>query len=198
MASTDPADFLRDAAERQRQLETLERVSQRFGQSLSNALTTSTSSGKQLDGVLSSIGSKLATSLGTNVASGLGNALSSGLTQAVQAFTSTFTLGSGAFPFAQGGVFSGGRVQPFAAGGIVSTPTYFPTATGLGLMGEAGPEAVMPLSRGADGRLGVTGSGGSTNINVTIQATDLDSFKRSETQISAALARAVARGRRAT
>jgi phage-related minor tail protein len=66
-------------------------------------------------------------------------------------------------------------------------------------MGEAGPEAVMPLSRGADGRLGVRAGGGTApTINVTIQAADLDSFKRSEAQVSASLARAVARGRRAT
>jgi phage-related minor tail protein len=73
-------------------------------------------------------------------------------------------------------------------------------ANGLGLMGEAGPEAVMPLARGPDGRLGVrTGQGGTApTINVTIQAADLDSFKRSEAQVSASLARAVARGRRAT
>lgn len=60
------------------------------------------------------------------------------------------------FGFANGGVFSGGHVQPFANGGIVSSPTLFPMANGAGLMGEAGPEAIMPLRRGPDGRLGVS------------------------------------------
>lgn len=69
-------------------------------------------------------------------------------------------------PSANGNVFSGGNIIPFARGGIVSSPTLFPMANGAGLMGEAGPEAVMPLRRGSDGRLGV--SGGGSNVNVTV------------------------------
>lgn len=61
---------------------------------------------------------------------------------------------------ANGNVFSHGRVTPFARGGIVSSPTLFPMANGAGLMGEAGPEAVMPLRRGSDGKLGVAAPGG--------------------------------------
>ena len=80
----------------------------------------------------------------------------------------------------------------------MAAPTYFPTGSGLGLMGEAGAEAVLPLARGADGRLGVASAGGSaTHVNVTVHASDLDSFRRSEAQVSAMLARAVARGKRA-
>lgn len=59
------------------------------------------------------------------------------------------------FGFARGGVFSGGNVIPFARGGVVSRPTVFPMARGAGLMGEAGPEAIMPLRRDSSGRLGV-------------------------------------------
>ena len=62
---------------------------------------------------------------------------------------------SGLFPFEKGDSFSQGRVMPFAKGGVVSSPTMFPMRNGRGLMGEAGPEAIMPLARGADGRLGV-------------------------------------------
>lgn len=58
--------------------------------------------------------------------------------------------------FAKGGVISQGNVVPFARGGIVTRPTVFPMANGAGLMGEAGPEAIMPLRRGPDGRLGVS------------------------------------------
>jgi tape measure domain-containing protein len=73
--------------------------------------------------------------------------------------------------FAKGGVFEGGAVTPFAMGGIVDKPTIFPFAKGIGLMGEAGPEAIMPLKRGADGKLGVAGGGGgSTTINVSVDA----------------------------
>lgn len=66
------------------------------------------------------------------------------------------------FGFANGGVFSGGRVTPFATGGIVGGPTAFAMPTGLGVMGEAGPEAIMPLTRGPGGRLGVQAHGGGT------------------------------------
>lgn len=61
--------------------------------------------------------------------------------------------------WAKGGAFDGGRVMPFASGGIVDRPTMFPMAKGAGLMGEAGPEAIMPLHRGADGKLGVRMAG---------------------------------------
>jgi lambda family phage tail tape measure protein len=56
---------------------------------------------------------------------------------------------------------AGGAASKFASGGVVGRPTVFPMANGnIGLMGEAGPEAIMPLSRGADGKLGVNASGG--------------------------------------
>lgn len=58
--------------------------------------------------------------------------------------------------YANGAAFDGGRITPFATGGVVHSPTLFPMANGTGLMGEAGPEAIMPLRRGPDGRLGVT------------------------------------------
>lgn len=72
--------------------------------------------------------------------------------------------------FAKGGVFEGGAITPFAQGGVVTRPTVFPFANGIGLMGEAGPEAIIPLKRGADGRLGVAGGGSSTTINVSVDA----------------------------
>lgn len=59
------------------------------------------------------------------------------------------------FGFANGGVFDRSGVTAFAKGGVVSSPTVFPFANGVGLMGEAGPEAIMPLRRGPNGRLGV-------------------------------------------
>ena len=55
---------------------------------------------------------------------------------------------------ANGGAFNKG-VQMFADGGVVSSPTMFGHAGGIGMMGEAGPEAIMPLKRGPDGKLGV-------------------------------------------
>lgn len=71
---------------------------------------------------------------------------------------------------ANGKVVSSGRMTAFANGGIVNGPTIFPMANGAGLMGEAGPEAIMPLKRGADGKLGVSGGGGGTVVNVYNQS----------------------------
>jgi len=71
---------------------------------------------------------------------------------------------------ANGLVFNNANVTPFAAGGVLDGPTIFPMANGgLALGGEAGHEALMPLSRGADGKLGVENkSGGSENEPSTI------------------------------
>jgi phage-related minor tail protein len=197
-----PDESGRTLAENQRQLETLDRLSRSFGQSLTGALSASTATGKQLSGVLDGIGTKLANSLGRSAGSTLQTALTNGLQNATRALTaaaSSFSFGGDLFPFAKGGVVSGGAVTPFAAGGVVASPTYFPLERGLGLMGEAGAEAVMPLARGPDGKLGVrAGQSGAPSITVNIATSDLDSFRRSEAQVSAALARAVARGRRAS
>lgn len=105
---------------------------------------------------------------------------------------------SGLLPFAQGGAFTQGRVMPFARGGIVSSPTSFPMRGGRGLMGEAGPEAIMPLARGADGRLGVQAAGGGRPVTVVmnISTPDAASFQRSQSQIAAQAARALSRGQR--
>jgi lambda family phage tail tape measure protein len=75
--------------------------------------------------------------------------------------------------FAKGGVYDAG-LQTFAKGGmftnsVVSSPTLFKFAKGTGLMGEAGPEAIMPLHRGSDGSLGVrSGSGSGGNVDVVV------------------------------
>jgi hypothetical protein len=79
---------------------------------------------------------------------------------------------SGLFKSANGNVFQGGsHVSAYANGGVVGSPTYFPMSGGkTGLMGEAGPEAIMPLKRGANGKLGVQvdgNSGGSVVVNQT-------------------------------
>ena len=75
---------------------------------------------------------------------------------------------------ANGNVYAQNGIQPFAMGGIVNKPTLFRYADGgagrFGLMGEAGPEAIMPLKRGRDGKLGVSGGGGTTNVVVNVDA----------------------------
>ena len=118
--------------------------------------------------------------VGGFLANGLNNLLSKGM------------------PFASGGAFSQGRVMPFAKGGVVSSPTSFAMRGGTGLMGEAGPEAIMPLTRGADGRLGVQSEGGGRAVTVVmnISTPDVQGFQRSQSQIAALAMRALARGQR--
>jgi phage-related minor tail protein len=101
-------------------------------------------------------------------------------------------------PFAEGGAFAQGRVMPFASGGVVTGPTTFAMRGGTGLMGEAGPEAIMPLKRGPDGRLGVAGAGGGgpVTVNMTVRTPDAESFRRSRGQIAAQMQRALSRGAR--
>lgn len=75
-------------------------------------------------------------------------------------------------PSAMGNVFAKNKIVPYAYGGIVKKPTLFPMANGgIGLMGEAGAEAIMPLKRGRDGKLGVASQGGGIgNISVNVNA----------------------------
>ncbi|WP_045836050.1 phage tail tape measure protein [Hyphomicrobium sp. 99] len=105
---------------------------------------------------------------------------------------------SGATPFAKGGIIQGGTPVPFASGGVIASPITFPLAGGAtGLAGERGPEAIIPLTRGSDGRLGVAMSGaGGQQITINISTPDVQSFGRSQSQIAAMIARAAAAGQR--
>ncbi|MFO1123610.1 MAG: phage tail tape measure protein [Hyphomicrobiales bacterium] len=151
----------------------LEGLAQRFGTRLTTAFATAATQGQKLSGVMKSLALSLAQTALTQGLRPLGSLLDSGLSQIVGA----------------------GRVTAFANGGIVNAPTLFPLGGGTGLMGEAGPEAVMPLARGPDGRLGVRGGGG-VQVTVNIQTQDAQSFQRSQSQVAAMMARAVARGQR--
>lgn len=106
-------------------------------------------------------------------------------------------LVQGILPFAGGAPFSQGRVMPFATGGVVSSTTPFGMRGGMGVMGEAGPEAIMPLARGPDGKLGVRGGGGGgASIVMNISTPDAQSFSRSQSQIAAQMSRALSRANR--
>jgi lambda family phage tail tape measure protein len=106
-------------------------------------------------------------------------------------------LMGGILPFANGAAFSAGRVMPFAEGGVVSGPTFFPMRGATGLMGEAGPEAILPLARGADGKLGIRAGGGQgTQVTINIATPDVEGFRRSQSQIAAGISRALSRGNR--
>ncbi|WP_275789832.1 phage tail tape measure protein [Pararhizobium gei] len=182
-AAADDAGALKDV------LDDLERRSRSFGSALTGALASATRGGKGLEDVLRSAGLRLtdiALSAGLKPLEGLLGSAISGLAGSL----------GGATGFANGGV--PGRVTPFAAGGVVSMPTYFPMGGQVGLMGEAGSEAILPLKRGSDGALGVAASGGGQPVNVVfnVTANDASSFRKSEGQIAAMLTRTVGRGRR--
>lgn len=127
-------------------------------------------------------------------------AFRSAFTPVENAIASAFSgLAGGAVPFAAGGVVQRAMPVPFANGGVVSAPVAFPLGSSrMGLAGEAGPEAILPLARGRDGRLGVRADGGpaQTNITVNISTPDIEDFRQSQGQIAAQIARAVARGQR--
>lgn len=160
----------------------LNRLADAFGNRLVSAFAGAVIHGRKLSDVLRGLALSLAQTALTQALRPLGN-LIGGL---FGAFTGN----------ARGNVLSGGRIQPFAAGGIVNSPVLFPMREGAGLMGEAGPEAIMPLARGRDGKLGVRGTGGGVNVTVNITTPDAQSFMRSQSQVAAMMARAVSRGQR--
>jgi phage-related minor tail protein len=182
-------EALAGAEELSKVLDGLEARSRSFGTALTSALKGAVLDGDSLIEVLQNIAYRFS-SISLDVG------LKPLETSVASLVSGTSNLLSGALGFSHGGV--PGRVQAFASGGVVSQPTYFPMPGGAGLMGEAGSEAIMPLKRGSDGRLGVAAgdSGPAVQIIFNVQATDAQSFRKSEGQINAMLNRAVGRGRR--
>jgi phage-related minor tail protein len=162
----------------------INRSATQFGRSLSSAFAQGVIGSRSLDDVLKSLYLRLSDIALKMAFKPLETALSSGF--------------SGLFPGGASLTAAHGAVKPFASGGIIGTPTYFPLRSGgVGLAGEAGPEAIMPLTRGPDGRLGVAAAGGGgARITVNIATPDADSFRRSELYLTGQIARAVARGQR--
>ena len=174
----------------------LDGLSKTVGQTMTAAFKGAVVQGKSLDTVLRSIGERLSSKALDQALQPLSGLISGGVSSLFDAVGKSMSQSQG---FARGGVFSSGRVTPFANGGVVSTPTYFPMRGSTGLMGEAGAEAILPLRRGPDGRLGVAAGGeGASSPHVTLNVTtpDAASFRRSEAQLTSMLARAVGRGRR--
>ena len=163
-------------------------LSRSFGGSLKRAFDGVVFDGLKLSDALSGLARQMVNATYNTamkpISQALGGALAGGL--------------SNLMPFADGASFAQGRVMPFATGGIVSGPTTFPMRGGTGLMGEAGPEAIMPLARGPDGRLGVAAQGGrgSVTVNMNISTPDAQSFRRSRSQVAAEMSRALSRGNR--
>ena len=160
-----------------------------FSSAMARAFMQATVGGKQLDDVFRSLVLRMSNLAVAQAFKPISTGISNGINSLIGNLVSGF---SGITANARG------AVKPFAAGGVIGTPTYFPMSDGgLGLAGEAGPEAIVPLARGPDGRLGIAaqGGGGQTVI-VQISTPDADSFRRSESYVTGQIARAVARGQR--
>lgn len=161
-----------------------------FARAMTKAFSSSVAGGKQFEDVLKSLTLKLSDMAVRLAFKPLEKSLAGGLQSLLSG------LGGGGSG-ASTSLFAAGGVKPFASGGVIGAPSYFPMMDGgVGLAGEAGPEAIMPLKRGPDGRLGVGGAAGGNTIHVQIATPDADSFRRSESYITGQIARAVARGQR--
>lgn len=170
-----------DTAELTAALDDLSQRASQFGSALTGALKGAVSGGKSLDQVLRGLAQRM-----SDIA----------LDAALKPLESLFSSALGG---ALGGGGGTGKITPFAKGGVVARPHFFSSGGGLGVMGEAGAEAILPLQRGADGRLGVTAPGradGGRSIVFNVSTPDAQSFRKWEMQINAMLARAAGRGRR--
>jgi phage-related minor tail protein len=173
-----------------------------FARTMSKAFADATAGGKRLDDVLRQLALRLSDMavaqafqpLARNLAGGLGD-----LFGGVFGDNPGTSGRQGRALDAISLMSKSGGLTAFAAGGVIATPAYFPLGPGgLGVAGEAGPEAILPLARGRDGRLGVamSGAGAAATVIVHIATPDVDSFRRSEAYITGQIARAVARGQR--
>jgi hypothetical protein len=173
------------AAEQQinQELAQREKLTERIGQAFGNLFMAATEGAdafrSALSGVLKNLASMLAnaafTQLFKSSGSGIFGAIGSLFNALVPSAKGNVFTGGNLVPFAQGAVIAnmnrapGANVIPFANGGVVNRPTTFPMRGGqTGLMGEAGPEAIMPLRRGRDGKLGVAAQAQAAPVDVRV------------------------------
>lgn len=178
--------------EQQKQFERIKALGDDIGDAFSSSLTDAITQAKSLNDVFKDLANTIEHDVvQALVSKPIGEGIAGLITQ----------IGTGGL----GGLFGGGGSIPYQpnvlnvsapvpigsangnvfSGGLFNGPTIFPMRGGArGIAGESGPEAIMPLARGADGRLGVRGGGGKTvNITQNVYAQDANSFKRSQRQI---------------
>jgi phage-related minor tail protein len=175
-------DFQRDLSDISVELERIDDLAAGVGRTLSASLRSAIIDGKSFKSVLGDIADSFA-----NIA-------------LKAAFKPVENLAAGFIESLFGSAGSSlAGVTGFAKGGVLASPSYFPLGQGLGVAGEAGPEAVLPLTRGSDGRLGVASNASSPiSISFNVNASDARSFVGAEAEVSAMLLRAVRRGTRAS
>lgn len=175
-------DFQRELSDVSVELERIETLAAGVGKTLSTSLRSAITDGKSFKSVLGDIADSFADI-----------ALKAALTPVENLATSFIESLFGATST------SLGSVTGFAKGGVLASPSYFSLGQGLGVAGEAGAEAVLPLARGSDGRLGVASTASQPiSISFNVTASDAKSFTGAEAELSAMLLRAVKRGTRAS
>lgn len=186
----DTTDLGAGLRERLKEFSALTTVADKFNSTLVSGLKSAVLQGRSLDDTLKTMALRLS-----------GNALEASfkpLLSLLESLSGSLTGGAGSLLSGLLGIsaFAKGGIVPFADGGVVSSPSYFPLGNGVGVAGEAGAEAILPLGRSADGSLGVRGGTGAVNVTFNVTSPDAQGFRQSEAQISVMLARAVGRGRR--
>lgn len=178
--------FQADTKKAREELKLLNFESLSFGKSVIGSFEDIIFKGKEIETTFKSLALKIS----SNEYNAALNSIRSSFAKSIDGGTKS--LFGSIFGFAKGGAFSG------SGGGVLSSPAAFPLGGGnIGVAGEAGPEAILPLTRGTNGELGVRASGGEgMNITVNIAATDINSFRRSESEIAATLQRITSRGNR--
>ena len=184
--------FATELERAEKQTERTDRMGVQMGMTFASAFEDAILQSRKFSDILKAVEQDIAriilrTAVTGPAAKAISDAVSSGVRSIAGSFMSGSSSAGGSYhgvsysavPNANGNAFWGGHLIPFANGGIVSSPTMFPMARGMGLMGEAGPEAIMPLQRGADGKLGVRAGGGGQggvviNQTITIDARGAD------------------------
>lgn len=181
--TTTPLDTLSLRAQELRgEMQDLSKLADSFGAKLVTAFAGAVVHGRSLSDIMKGLVLSLSQTALSAALKPLGNLVGN--------------LFGGLLANANGNVMDNGRIAAFADGGIVNSPVLFPMRGAMGLMGESGPEAIMPLARGADGKLGVRGGGGGTHVTVNISTPDMQGFRQSQSQIAALINQAVQRGQR--
>ena len=170
-----------------RSLNDMSSLGDQFSNRLINAFEQVAVKGKSLESTFKSLGQSLAQLALKAAMKPLESAVGGIFNQLLGGLGGALMPGAGA-----------GLPVPFAQGGVISSPLNFPLSDGrAAIAGEQGAEAILPLTRGTDGQLGVrSGGGGGATITFNISTPDVAGFQRSQTQIAALLQRGLAVGQR--